>query len=329
MGILNAFFRKLDKLIQNLANKPIRNKLNFEGRSSAGMVPKPEQLLAERREKLESLSIPSQFFHLVKFAIERPTVQLERGALITSIDVDVGSHLVGQINRGKNDLNVHGYLSEYRVGQIEEYVIPLLIDLYNDLEIPVTFAVRGQITETESDLLTRLLDSHIKHDIAAHGYYHRTFSSISDLEAKKELQLLSIGLKKFRIYPKSFVFPKNEIGHLTLLEKYEYKCYRGWGGFRKDELSIRKQGHLYDIRPSFHIGTTYNPVFLKKIVDISCKNKLPFHIWYHPRDLYETRGRSTEKNIESVLLPIYRYAKKKEKYGILSFETMRSVVENP
>jgi peptidoglycan/xylan/chitin deacetylase (PgdA/CDA1 family) len=204
-----------------------------------------------------------------------------------------------------------------------------LIAFYNYLEIPVTFAVRGQIVETESDMLTRLLDSPIKHDIAGHGYYHRTFSSISDIEAQNELRLLSIGFKKFNINPRSFVFPKNRVGHLSLLENHGFKCYRGEGGFLKDELSIKKQGHLYDIRPSFHTGLTYNPIFLKKIVDISCNHKLPFHIWFHPRDVYETKGRSTERNIERVLLPIYRYAKKKEKCGALSFETMHSVIEKP
>lgn len=290
------------------------------------MVLTPEQTMAKIRRKLERLSIPSQFFHLVSFAMKPPTIQLEKSALITSIDVDVGSHLVAEINKGKNDRNVNNYLSEYRVGQIEEYVVPILINLYSSLEIPVTFAIRGQITETESDLLTCLLDSPIKHDIAGHSYYHRTFSSISSLEAQKEMQLLSIGLKKFGINPKSFVFPRNEVGHLSLLEKYGYKCYRGKGGFPRDELSIRKQGNLFDIRPGFHTGVTYNPIFLKNIIDISCKHKLPFHIWFHPRDLYETRGGPTEKNIERVLLPIYRYAKKKEKCGTLSFETMHSVI---
>lgn len=291
------------------------------------MASRYERIQAKRRRNLERLSIPSQFFHLIHFAITRSPMQFENGSLITSIDVDVGSKLVGEINKGKNDIHVHGYLAESRIGEIEENTIPLLIEFYNHLEIPVTFAIRGQLTETKSDILELLLRSSIKHDIGGHGYYHRTFTTISTREAQNELELISIGMKKFGIYPKSFVFPKNKVGHLSLLEKFGYECYRGESGLGKDEMCVRKRGRLYDVRPGFHLGVTYNPVFLNKMIDLSTRNKVPFHLWFHPRDIYETGGRSTLRNIDCVLRPIYKYAKKKEKDGSLSFETMCSIVE--
>jgi peptidoglycan/xylan/chitin deacetylase (PgdA/CDA1 family) len=275
---------------------------------------------------MERLSIPSQFLHLADFVIRHPTMQFEKGALITSIDVDVGSSVVGDINRGKNDINVHEYLTENRIGEIEEKTIPSLVDFFDCLEIPVTFAVRGQLTEIRGSILELLLESPIKHDIAAHGYYHKTFTSISTLEAKHELELISSGMRKFNLNPKSFVFPKNQVAHLSLLEEFGYECYRGEGGLGKDGLSVIRQGRLYDIRPSFYLGVTHNPLFLNKIVDISAKNGVPFHLWFHPSDLYETRERSAREKIDRVLLPIYKYAKNKEKTGDLSFETMYSII---
>jgi len=265
--------------------------------------------------------------HLVDFAVRHSTMQFDKGALITSIDVDVGSSSIGDINKGKNDINVHEYLTENKIGELEEKTIPSLIEFFNCLEIPVTFAVRGQLTEMQDSILELLLESPIKHDIGAHGYYHKTFTSFSTLEAQKELELISSGMKKFNINPKSFVFPKNKVAHLSLLEQFGYECYRSDGGLGRDGMAIEKQGRLYDIRPSFFLGVTYNPLFLDRIIDISAKNRVPFHLWFHPSDLYETRERSARGKIEHVLLPIYKYAKKKEKEGELNFETMYSIID--
>lgn len=282
--------------------------------------------LTKNRKVCERLSVPTQLCHLISFSLRKPRAQLECGALITSIDIDVGSRLIGEINKGRNDSNIHKYLSECRVGEIEEKTIPLLIQFFDNLEIPVTFAVRGQLTETKSVVLELLLTSPIKHDIGAHGYYHKSYSSLSRTEAQNELELISVGMNEFGIKPRSFVFPKNEVGHLSLLEKYGYKCYRGEVGLVNDGMYIKKQGKLYDIHPSFHLGCTYTPIFLHKIIDIAAQNKLPFHIWFHPRDLYETRG-STQRNIDLVLSPLYKYAKKKEEEGTLKFETMYSIIK--
>ena len=280
----------------------------------------------QRRRKLEKFAIISQFCHLLSFTLKRTRTQLECGTLVTSIDVDVGSSQLGEINKGKNDRNVHGYLSERHVGKVEEKTIPILSRFFNSLAIPVTFAIRGQLAEVENPIFEQILNSPIPHEIAAHGYYHRTFTSLSRAEAQNELEMISTGFQKFGIRPKSFVFPKECVSHLDLLEKFGYTSYRDKGGLRRDGMFVRKNGQLYDVHPGFHLGFTYNPIFLDKIIDIAATHRLPFHVWFHPRDVYETRG-STKKIIENVYSPLYKYAKKKEDEGLLRFETMRSVVE--
>jgi len=279
----------------------------------------------QKRRNLERFAIISQFCHLVSLTLKRPRTQLECGSLITSIDVDVGSSRLGEKNKGKNDSNVHGYLSERYVGRVEENTVPLLNQFFDDLSIPVTFAVRGQLAEVKNSIFERILDSSIKHEIAAHGYSHRIFTNLSRAEAQEELRMISTGFQKFGVRPTSFVFPKNRVSHLDLLERFEYESYREEGGLRKDGMFVRRKGQLYDIHPGFHLGLTYNPIFLDKMIDIAVTRRLPFHIWFHPRDLFETRG-STQKNIDGVLFPLYSYAKKKEKEGTLRFKTMRSIV---
>jgi hypothetical protein len=137
--------------------------------------------------------------------------------------------------------------------------------------------------------------------------------------------MISTGFQKFGVKPTSFVFPNNRVSHLDLLEKFGYASYRDEGGLLKDGMFVLRKGQLYDIHPGFHLGFTYNPIFLNKIIDIAVTRFLPFHIWFHPRDIFETRG-SMQKNIEGVLYPLYNYAKKKEKEGTLKFETMHSIV---
>ena len=271
-------------------------------------------------------SLLSQLYHTVAYRLKKPKMQFENGMFITSIDVDVGSRELGVINRGENDPYVRKHMSEYHVGEIDEVALPLLIDILNDLEIPVTFAIRGQLTEVNSSVFELLVKSPVKHDIGAHGYYHRQFKDLSQEEAENELNLISVGMKKFGIVPRSFVFPRNSVAHLNLLEKYGYKCYRSYGNFMNNCMYIEKRGRLYDVHPSLYLGQSTSSVFLRKIVDVAVTEKLPFHIWFHPWNLGETYE-SIQRSVRKVLFPLLSYAKKKERIGGLTFETMLSAAE--
>lgn len=276
--------------------------------------------------KKQEISFFSQLFHLLSFKIKKPKMNLQTGMLIISVDVDVGNKKLGEINSGKNDANVHNHISEYRVGKIEEEALPLFVEIFNDFEIPVTFAIRGQLTEVNDSILEILLRSSVKHDIGAHGYYHREFTNLSRNEAENELNMISSGMKKFGIVPRSFVFPKNSVAHLDLLEKYGYKCYRSYGDFMNDCMYIEKQGQLYDIHPSLYIDQGTSFTFLKKILDISIAKKLPFHFWFHLWNFGETKE-SIKRTINNVFIPLLKYAKKKEKNGMLTLETMLSAAK--
>ena len=124
---------------------------------------------------------------------------------------------------------------------------------FNEFEFPATFALRGQLTEVENSIINPILESSTQHEIAAHGYSHKVFTALSELEAENELRMISAGMKKFGITPKSFVFPKNEVSHLQLLERFGYLSFRGRGNFFRDGMYVRKCGNLFDVHPSLFL----------------------------------------------------------------------------
>jgi peptidoglycan/xylan/chitin deacetylase (PgdA/CDA1 family) len=279
-------------------------------------------------------AILSQLYHLVVYSLDRRRSPLGAAALIISVDVDVGCKLVGERNEswrahaslGRDSERVNSRLSESKVGEIEGMVVPRLVHLFEEMEIPATFAIRGQYTETDGSLYELIKRSSVRHDIGAHGYYHRSFTSLSCLEAEDELRKISIGMNRFSLKPRSFVFPKNKVAHLNLLEKYGYKCYRGYGDFRSDGMNVSRNGNLYDVHPSFFLGSTPYSVFLNRMVDVAIKYRCPFHIWFHPSD-FGFDVQSVDRKIHQTLQPLLKYAREKNHRGELDCETMCSVVE--
>ena len=270
-------------------------------------------------------TVLSHGLHLAVFSCRKPKTKADVGSLIFSIDIDVGNEKLGEKNRGMNDQNVHDYLSESMVGRIEREAFPLFLRFFNDLEMPVTFAIRGQLTEVDRSIIPLILRSPIRHDVGAHGYYHRIFTSLSRSEANAELKMISMGMKKFGIRPKSFVFPKNRVAHLSLLTKWGYLCFRGYGDFIRDGMYLKKHGNsLYDIHPGLYLGKCYSSLFLKKITDIAIRNKMPLHVWFHLWD-FGNSLESVNKMMSRALLPFLTYAKKKHRFGVLQFETMHSI----
>lgn len=287
------------------------------------------------------MTIPSRlesflttFVHYGLYKIRKPEIQLEKGMLIISIDVDVGNKTLGVINGGRCDVNFGGRSeianSEYLIGKIEEQAIPLIVDFFNKLEIPATFAIRGQLIEADCTLFDLLQESSTKHEIAAHSYYHSDFTKLTYTEADNELKLISDRMGLLKIKPRSFIFPKNKVAHIDLLEKYGYECYRGYTWPIKnviyDSMCIIKIGQLYDVRPSLYIGKCTDVRLMKKIMTIAIEKKLPFHVWFHPWNLGPDR-KSILNRLGRTFFPLFTYAKSEEKKGKIVIETMASAVE--
>lgn len=275
-------------------------------------------------------SILSPFVHYSLYKVRKPRIRLEKSMLITSVDIDVGKEVLGVLNRGKYDVNVRGKskisYSERSIGKIEEQALPLIMSFFNKQEIRATFAVRGQLLEVDDSILDSLDGSSVKHEIAAHGYYHSDFTRLTHKGADLELKVISDKLKSYNIVPRSFIFPKNKVAHLGLLERHGYKCYRGNGSVISDAMDIKKEGQLYDVRPSLFVGNCTNVRLTRNMINIAVQKRLPFHIWLHSWNLGLDR-KSIAARIERFLSPLYTYAKSKEKSGVLTIETMISAIE--
>jgi hypothetical protein len=93
-----------------------------------------------------------------------------------------------------------------------------------------------------------------------------------------------------------------------------------------DCMYIEKEGQIYNIHPSLYLDQGTRPIFLKNILDISISRKLPFHVWFHLWNFGETKE-AMQKFIKKVFVPFFNYAKRKERSGAVSLETMVSVAE--
>lgn len=278
-------------------------------------------------------TLSSQLAHLLCFQLSNRRAKFEKGMIIFSVDVDAGSKSLGTINKGSNDSNVNDYMSEVEVGEIEESAVPKLIGLFDELEVPATFAVRGQLAEVENTILRDLSKSSVKHDIGAHGYSHRRFTDLSKSEAENELKLIASAMGKLGIKPKSFVFPRNCVAHLDLLEKHGYTCYRGKGGsFLSDGMYIGKSGLLFDVHPTSFLWRGSNPVLGKKLIDLACKRKLPCHFWFHSWNFasptQDCRGAMSKIGLDkAVLKQLLAHAQGEAKKRTLTLETMASAAQ--
>jgi hypothetical protein len=270
------------------------------------------------------LYILSEFCRFLSFSLRQDKNQgHERAMVIISIDVDAGSPELGRINKGYNDLNVNRQKTEVEVGEVDHLALPIFLEFFDQVRVPATFALRGQLTEAENSGIERLLKSSMKHDIGAHGYYHQKYKYLTRREAERNLQLISKGFKRFGIVPRSFVFPANIINHLDLLETFGYECYRGLGGLTKDTMGLKKNGNLVNVCPSLYLQKNTSPAIMMKILDLAVSRKLPFHIWFHLWNMGQ-RKPEIEMNLNQVLFPFLAYAKKLEQNGCLTFETMLS-----
>jgi peptidoglycan/xylan/chitin deacetylase (PgdA/CDA1 family) len=252
---------------------------------------------------------------------------LDKGAVIFSIDIDVGHEEVGLVNQGKNDGNVSNTRSERQIGRVEQTALPLILDLFDSFEMPATFAVRGQLFDVSPATVEPIAVSPIKHDIGGHGYYHRSFTALTRSEASLELTMLHDAMRKFGLQPKSFVFPRNKIEHLDLLLHSGYLCFRGSGGFPHNRMLIDRVRGLWNVHPTLFVHSGSDVAALTEIVDICSRKKSPAHLWFHPWN-FGSRKSEIENALTKVLRPLLAHVRKLESHGSIAISSMREIADH-
>jgi hypothetical protein len=78
-----------------------------------------------------------------------------------------------------------------------------------------------------ADILANVRKRKVPHEIACHGFTHRTFNNLDRGAAVREMEEWIRAAAGHDIIPTAMVFPRNEVGHLDLIREHGFICYRG------------------------------------------------------------------------------------------------------
>ena len=196
------------------------------------------------------------------------------------------------------------------------------------------------------DIVEKILASPVKHEIGLHGFFHISFARCSREVARAEVELGVKAANRFGISPKSFVFPRDEVGHVDTLIEREFKIYRTEQSLRWKEgqnLFVRRFNqaivdriNTQPVLPSdidgilqFPSSMFYcNPRFpftlpLQARLGLSraMRTNKVFHIWLHPHNLLLYK--QPEKSLETFL----KLVAQKRDAGKLTVMTMGELVD--
>lgn len=176
------------------------------------------------------------------------------------------------------------------------------------------------------DLINKIINSKIDHEIGSHTFSH---VELSDENCNPELAIQELEkcvevMKKYKITPRSFVFPSNAEGNFDTLAKSGIIAFRGAG----DDFSIRypnkiKEG-VWDIHENISLGLNF---FMRgqedcyyiatRHIDEAIFTNSVAHFWFHPAFL--------AKKAIKILKPIIEYIDKKRQDHKLWVATMGEI----
>lgn len=174
----------------------------------------------------------------------------ETGVFTLSLDTELAW---GSFDRG----GLERYAADYRRTPA---VVDRLCTLLDDREIPATWAFVGHllvdcdgshegdgltarqdewlrsapcVNGADSavwyapDLLERVQESDVTHDVGLHGYSHLPLSDVDRDTALAEVERAVAAARRVGVEPTSFVYPRNRIGHTDVLAECGLDAYRG------------------------------------------------------------------------------------------------------
>jgi len=249
----------------------------------------------------------------------------------------------------------------------ERLVCENLLNIFDENEIPVTWAVVAALLDNKNkmmgnlnqkawyapDILDNILNSKTKHLIASHSYAHKEFNTCSNEEIIEDFEKSIFFLKSFNINTDVFIFPRNNVFHLDVLKKFNFKTYRSidqswYKKVYKYNKLLGKISNLIDkvipiktnsVSPLIDkFGLTEVPTSIlliskngirsivtnysmfKKIkdgIDLAISKNECFHIWFHPSNFYY----QTNKQFD-LLKKIIDYFNLKREQGLIEIKLL-------
>ena len=179
-----------------------------------------------------------------------------KGTLVISLDTELAW---GRIGESTNS-------NYYHLHRQTKSVIKRLLEVFDNYQCPVTWALVGRLLDTNwsmaskdlskfypglvsqniyssedlngdgesiilfPELVDLIRNSKVDHEIASHSYNHILFGSAScnkEEEIENDIALQKNILGKWSIVPKTIVYPRNNIGAIKNLQENGYTVYRG------------------------------------------------------------------------------------------------------
>lgn len=123
----------------------------------------------------------------------------------------------------------------------ERPICEALIELFDRYSIPATWAMVAALIDERSaearpgakscwyapDIIERLLAAKTRHEIGSHGGHHIYFDKVDAATAEEDVAFARDIHLSNKLPFLSMVFPRNDIGHLPVLEKAGLRVYRG------------------------------------------------------------------------------------------------------
>jgi peptidoglycan/xylan/chitin deacetylase (PgdA/CDA1 family) len=121
--------------------------------------------------------------------------------------------------------NDAGPVSQFAVSRGEldaEVCVPRILGILGQYRIKATFFIPGHTADTFPDACGAIIDQ--GHEVAHHGYNHRSLSSMTYEEEDMAMQMGFSALAKLGVKPLGYRAPGGEFSDntLPLLEKYEF-----------------------------------------------------------------------------------------------------------
>lgn len=202
------------------------------------------------------------------------------------------------------------------------------------------------------DLVEKILACPVRQEIGSHSFSHVIFSDrgCSRATAESELRACVKAAREMGVEMRSFVFPRNEVGHLELLGEYGFRCYRGpephW--YEKWPGPVRRLAHLWDVITAaeppvvlplrteagvwnvpgsmiyfpMHAARRYIPMSLRvrratRGLEAAARERKVFHLWFHPTNLADGM-----EEMFAGLRAIFERAAELRREGRIAFRTM-------
>ncbi len=163
--------------------------------------------------------------------------------------------------------------AENQPNYVLESTLPIL-ELLKNKGIKAVFFVLGKLAEKYPDLIKKISDE--GHEIASHGYSHKSLQDLKEKDFEKEITLTNEILKKITgkypslFRPPAFSLEKNNKWALDILKKYNLKC-------------VLKN-------PAFAGGIYFRIMPLKLFLcylRMASVNKTPI-LYFHPYELFDS-----------------------------------------